>query len=153
MRTTSRSSTGASSRTSWIFPHSRAAQRRDRIARDDPFVGSNESRRPDQVHPNPTRQPLPARRTRDRSDGLCPNPGTYLGARFRRIAALCGPQKANVAIQPPMLTAIWHIGHPGALYHDPGADYFTRLHPERAKTRALHQLEAMGYRVTLDRAN
>ena len=52
-----------------------------------------------------------------------------------------------------MLTAIWHIGHPGALYHDPGADYFTRRHPERAKTRALHQLEAMGYRVTLDRPN
>jgi len=73
--------------------------------------------------------------------------------RFRRIAALCGPQKANVAIQPSMLTAIWHIGHPGALYHDPGADYFTRRHPERAKTRALHQLEAMGYRVTPDRAN
>ena len=33
----------------------------------------------------------------------------------------------------------------------PGPDYFTRLHPQRAKTRALHQLEAMGYRVTLDR--
>jgi hypothetical protein len=29
----------------------------------------------------------------------------------------------------------------------------TQLHPERAKTRALHQLEAMGYHVTLDRAN
>lgn len=35
-------------------------------------------------------------------------------------------------------------------HNDPGADYFTRLHPERAKKRALHQLEAMGYRVSLD---
>ena len=25
-----------------------------------------------------------------------------------------------------------------------GADFLTRLHPERAKNRALHQLEAMG---------
>ena len=32
-----------------------------------------------------------------------------------------------------------------------GADYYTRLHPERAKRRALHQLEAMGYDVTLQR--
>jgi len=34
-----------------------------------------------------------------------------------------------------------------------GEDYCTQLRPERAKTRALHQLEAMGYHVTLDRAN
>lgn len=78
------------------------------------------------------------------------NPGTYLGARYRRIAARRGPQKANVAIQHTMLIAIWHMGHDGTLYDDPGADYFTRLHPERAKNRALHQLEAMGYHVTLD---
>ena len=51
-----------------------------------------------------------------------------------------------------MLIAIWHMGTTGALYDDPGADYFTRLHPDRAKKRAIHQLEAMGYRVTLDHA-
>jgi transposase len=80
------------------------------------------------------------------------NPRTYLGARYRRIAARRGPQKANVAIQHTMLIAIWHMGRDGTLYDDPGADYFTRLHPERAKNRALHQLEAMGYHVTLDHA-
>lgn len=79
------------------------------------------------------------------------NPGTYLGARYRRIASRRGPQKANVAIQHSMLTAIWHMGRTGTLYDDPGADFFTQLHPERAKNRALHQLEAMGYQVTLDR--
>ena len=78
------------------------------------------------------------------------NPRTYLGARYRRIATRRGPQKANVAIQHSMLTAIWHMGTTGTLYDDPGADYFTRLHPDRAKNRAVHQLEAMGYRVTLD---
>ena len=60
-------------------------------------------------------------------------------------------QKANVAIQHSMLIAIWHMGRTGTLYDDPGADFFTRLHPERAKNRALHQLEAMGYEVTLAR--
>jgi len=81
------------------------------------------------------------------------NPRTYYGARYRRIASRRGPQKANVAIQHSMLIAIWHMGSTGTLYDDPGADYFTTLHPERAKNRALHQLEAMGYKVTLEHAS
>ena len=81
------------------------------------------------------------------------NPRTYYGARYRRIASRRGPQKANVAIQHSMLIAIWHMGTTGTLYDDPGADYFSTLHPERAKNRAIHQLEAMGYRVTLDHAS
>jgi hypothetical protein len=48
-----------------------------------------------------------------------------------------------------MLIAIWHMGTNGCRYNDPGADYFNRLHPERAKKRAINQLEAMGYQVTL----
>jgi transposase len=52
-----------------------------------------------------------------------------------------------------MLIAIWHMGTTGTVYDDPGADYFTTLHPERAKNRAIHQLETMGYRVTLDHAS
>jgi transposase len=80
------------------------------------------------------------------------NPRTYYGARYRRIASRRGPQKANVAIQHSMLIAIWHMGTTGTLYDDPGADYFTRLNPHRTKNRAIHQLEAMGYRVTLDQA-
>ncbi len=80
------------------------------------------------------------------------NPSTYLGARYRRIASRRGPMKANVAIQHSMLIAIWHMGRDGTLYDDPGAEFFTRLHPERTKNKALHQLETMGYKVTLDRA-
>jgi hypothetical protein len=70
------------------------------------------------------------------------NPRTYYGARYRRIASRRGPKKANVAIQHSMLIAIWHMGTTGTLYDDPGADYFTRLHPDRARKRAIHQLEA-----------
>jgi transposase len=81
------------------------------------------------------------------------NPGTYLGAKYRRIATRRGPQKANVAVQHAMLTAIWHMGANGTFYDDPGADYFTRLNPGRARNRAIHQLQAMGYHVTLERAS
>jgi transposase len=81
------------------------------------------------------------------------NPGTYLGAKYRRIATRRGPQKANVAVQHAMLIAIWNMGTNGTFYHDPGGDYFTRLNPDRARNRALHQLQAMGYHVTLERAS
>lgn len=81
------------------------------------------------------------------------HPETYLGAKYRRIATRRGPMKANVAVQHAMLTAIWHMGMTGTLYDDPGGDYFNRLHPDRTKTRAIHQLESMGYRVTLDTAS
>jgi hypothetical protein len=62
------------------------------------------------------------------------HPGTYLGARYRRIASRRGPMKANVAIQHTMLTAIWHMGRDGTLYDDPGPDFFTRLHPNEPRT-------------------
>ena len=77
-------------------------------------------------------------------------PGTYLNTRYRRIATRRGPQKANVAIQHTLLTAIWHMGTTGTLYDDPGADYYSRLRPDQARQRAIHQLEAMGYHVTLE---
>jgi transposase len=80
------------------------------------------------------------------------NPTTYLGARYRRIASRRGPQKANVAVQRKMLTTIWHMSRDGTFYDDPGADYYTRLRPDQTKRRAIHQLQAMGYTVTLDRA-
>jgi transposase len=81
------------------------------------------------------------------------NPQPYLGARYRRIASRRGPQRANVAVQHSILTALWHMGTTGTLYDDPGGDYYTRLNPEHTRTRAIRQLEAMGYRVTLDQAS
>lgn len=77
---------------------------------------------------------------------------TYFAAKYRRIAARRGPVRAIVAVQHAMLIAIWNMGTTGTLYDDPGADFFIRLHPERAKTRALEQLRSLGYRVTLGRA-
>lgn len=37
----------------------------------------------------------------------------------------------------------------GALYTDPGGDFFTRRNPDQAKQRAVDQLPTMGYAVTL----
>jgi transposase len=74
---------------------------------------------------------------------------TYFSARYRRIAARRGPMRALVAVQHSMLTAAWHMLTNGDLYQDPGADYFTVNHPAKTKARAISQLEALGFRVSL----
>ena len=78
---------------------------------------------------------------------------TYLAAKYRRIASRRGPLKANVAVQRAMLIAIWNMATTATAYIDPGGDYFTRLNPEKARTKAIRQLEAMGYHVTLEQAS
>ena len=75
--------------------------------------------------------------------------GTYLSAKYRRIAARRGPKKAIVAIERAILTAIWTMADTGALYDDPGADYHAHREPERLKRHAMGQLQRLGYDVTL----
>ncbi len=48
-----------------------------------------------------------------------------------------------------MLVAIWHMLTDQAPYRDSGADYYTRLNPDKIKNRAIDQLTAIGYTVTL----
>jgi len=74
---------------------------------------------------------------------------TYLTAN-RRIASRRGPIKAIVAVEHTTLIAIWHMLTNGDFYIDPGGDYYTRLHPDKTKQRALNQLRQMGYHVTLN---
>ena len=76
--------------------------------------------------------------------------GTYLSAKYRRIAARRGPMKAIVAVEHAILVAIWNMANTGAVYDDPGPDYFTRRDPERTRRNATNQLERLSYRVTLD---
>lgn len=74
---------------------------------------------------------------------------TYFSAKYRRIASRRGPMKALVALEHAMLIAIWNMLQTGALYTDPGGDFFARRNPDQAKNRAVDQLRKMGYAVTL----
>jgi transposase len=78
--------------------------------------------------------------------------GSYLGAKYRRIASRRGPSKAIVAIERAMLVIIWQMSRTGAFYQDLGLDYYTRRDPERVKRRALKQLTNLGYKVTIEAA-
>jgi hypothetical protein len=57
--------------------------------------------------------------------------------------------KAIVAVERAMLVAAWHMLTNSEFYRDPGADYYTRRDPAKTKARALKQLQALGYDVTL----
>jgi|SRR5665811_2065708 len=75
---------------------------------------------------------------------------TYLSAKYRRIASRRGPMKALVAVEHSMVVAAWHMLTTGEFYRDPGADYFTQRTPTKTKTRAISQLESLGYHVTIE---
>jgi transposase len=76
---------------------------------------------------------------------------TFLGERYRRIARRRGTQKAIVAIGRSTLVIIWHLlADPDAHYTDLGSGFYDqRITPERRKRAHIHQLEALGYTVTL----
>jgi transposase len=74
--------------------------------------------------------------------------GTFLAAKYRRLAARRGGKKALVAIEHTLLTTIWSMGNTGAEYDDPGPDYYIRHNPERVLRNATRQLERLGYSVT-----
>lgn len=48
-----------------------------------------------------------------------------------------------------MVIAAWNLLTNGDFYRDPGAFYNARQ-PATTKTRAVNQLNALGYRVTLE---
>jgi transposase len=76
---------------------------------------------------------------------------TFFGTKFRRITARRGPMKAVVAVEHAMVKTAWHILVNGEFYRDPGPDYYTQRRPEHAKASAVRQLEALGYRVVLEK--
>jgi transposase len=79
---------------------------------------------------------------------------TFLGERYRRLAKRRGTKKAIVAVGRSILIIVWHLlADPTARFHDLGAGFYdTRVNAERTKRNHVRQLEALGYRVTLEPA-
>jgi transposase len=79
---------------------------------------------------------------------------TFLGERYRRIARRRGKKKAIVAVGRSILVIVWHLlSDPEARFHDLGPDFYdTRIGPDRKKRNHIRQLEALGFKVTLEQA-
>jgi transposase len=79
---------------------------------------------------------------------------TFLGERYRCIARRRGKKRAIVAVGRSILVIIWHLlSDPQARFVDLGPDFYdNRIGPERKKRNHIRQLEALGYKVTLQPA-
>jgi transposase len=79
---------------------------------------------------------------------------TFLGERYRRLVRRIGKRKALVAIARSILVIVWHLlADPTARFHDLGADYHaSRIDRDRRTRNLVHQLQALGHKVTLQPA-
>ncbi len=79
---------------------------------------------------------------------------TFLGERYRRIARRRGKKKAVVAVGRSILIIVWHLlSDDEARFQDLGSDFYDkRRGPEQIKRSHVRQLEALGYKVTLEPA-
>jgi transposase len=79
---------------------------------------------------------------------------TFLGERYRRIARRRGKKKAIVAVGRSILVIIWHLlSDPEARFIDLGPGFYdSRISSSRKMRNHVSQLEALGYKVTLQPA-
>ncbi len=78
--------------------------------------------------------------------------GTYLGAQFQRLRGRIGHPKARKAVEHSILVAAFHILDGHVPYADLGADWFQKRRPDAHARRLARQIEALGYRVTIESA-
>jgi transposase len=74
---------------------------------------------------------------------------TYLAAQYWRLARRIGKKKAALAVGHSILVIAWHLLADHCDYQDLGGDYFVRRDTDRQRQRAVAQLQALGYRVSL----
>ena len=74
---------------------------------------------------------------------------SYLSAQYWRLARRIGKKKAAVAVGHSILVIAWHLLTSDCDDADLGGDDFVRRDTERQRQRAVAQLQALGYRVTL----
>jgi transposase len=77
---------------------------------------------------------------------------TYLAAQFWRLARRIGKKKAAGAVGHSILVIAWHLLAGECDYADLGGDFFVQRDSDRARQRAIAQLQALGYQVTLQPA-
>jgi len=77
---------------------------------------------------------------------------TALQARYLRVKRTRGHKKAVVAVGHQILEIAYYIMRDGTTYHELGPHYFAARDKERTIRRSVRQLEALGYRVTIEEA-
>lgn len=78
--------------------------------------------------------------------------GSALQAKYYRVKRHRGHKKAVVAVGHQILEIAYYVMRDGVTYHELGADYHDRRAAERAARQHVRRLEALGYRVTVEKA-
>ena len=78
--------------------------------------------------------------------------GTALQARYYRVKRHRGHKKAVVATAHQILEIAYYLLRDKVTYRELGADYFDRRDRDRTLRRNVKQLEALGFKVTLEAA-
>jgi transposase len=77
---------------------------------------------------------------------------TFLGQRYRRLARRRSKKKPVVAVGRSILIIIWHLlSDPDTSFHDLGPDFYDKR-ISASRRNHVAQLEALGYKVTLESA-
>lgn len=77
---------------------------------------------------------------------------TYLSARYHRLIARRGKKRAALAVGRSILELCYELLSTGRLFDDQIARAVAERSPQDECTRLVHRLEALGHRVTLERA-
>ena len=69
---------------------------------------------------------------------------SFFKARYQKIAAKRGANRASVAVAHSMLIAIYHILKSGEKFKDLGEDYYNQFNREKKKNYYLKKLTKLG---------
>jgi len=76
--------------------------------------------------------------------------GTYFSAQYSRLARRRGSNKATIAVAHSILDVSWHLLTNGALYDDPGAQFFELRHDPAVEAKRLQRrIEDLGFDVSI----
>jgi len=75
---------------------------------------------------------------------------TYLGEKYRRLAARKGRKKALIALGRKILVICYHMLSKLKPYQELGIDYLDKLNVDNRKRYYVKQLEKLGYRIDLE---
>jgi transposase len=77
--------------------------------------------------------------------------GSYLKAKYQRLAARRGKKRAALAVGHTILIAAYHIIKEQCVYKELGADFFDRLNEQHLLNRLTKRIAALGYKVDIEK--
>jgi transposase len=78
--------------------------------------------------------------------------GSYLRAKYHRLAGRRGRKRALVAVARTILQSMYHMIQRGTHYQDLGENYYDNRNPEKLANRLAKRIEKLGFKVVLQPA-